>query len=38
MGGTTDHSAALWTLLSAEVWYQDVYLPRARETAMPAVA
>lgn len=26
-----DASAALWTLLSAEVWYQDVYLQRAQE-------
>lgn len=26
--GEIDASTALWTLLSTEVWYQDVYLPR----------
>jgi asparagine synthase (glutamine-hydrolysing) len=30
--GARDNSEALWTLLSAEVWYSDVYLPR---TAAP---
>jgi asparagine synthase (glutamine-hydrolysing) len=33
--GTTDAGEALWTLLSAEVWYQDVYVRRLRER--PAV-
>lgn len=31
--GEIDASTALWTLLSGEVWYQDVYLPRV--TAQP---
>ncbi len=28
--GSTDASDTLWTLLTAEVWYCDVYLPRLR--------
>jgi asparagine synthase (glutamine-hydrolysing) len=36
--GRLDHSAALWSLFAAEIWYQDVHLPRLKETAMPAVA
>jgi asparagine synthase (glutamine-hydrolysing) len=39
--GRTDANLALWTLLSAEVWYQDVFLPRvgapdASRTRSPA--
>jgi asparagine synthase (glutamine-hydrolysing) len=30
--GQTDSSLQLWTLLAAEVWYQDVYLRRVRQT------
>jgi asparagine synthase (glutamine-hydrolysing) len=32
-----DASDALWTLLSAEVWFQDVFLPRMNRPAAPAV-
>jgi asparagine synthase (glutamine-hydrolysing) len=31
--GSVDLSAMLWTLLSAEVWYQEVYLRRTAESA-----
>ncbi len=30
--GRTDSSLQLWTLLAAEVWYQDVYLRRVRQS------
>jgi asparagine synthase (glutamine-hydrolysing) len=33
-----DHSAALWSLYSAEVWYQDVFKPRQARTPIAAVA
>lgn len=33
-----DESNALWTLLSAEIWYQDVYLPRTSGRSPDIVA
>jgi asparagine synthase (glutamine-hydrolysing) len=36
--GRLDASAPLWTLLAAEVWYQDVYRRRRVELTVPAVA
>ncbi len=30
MSGEVDANLQLWTLLAAEVWYQDVFLPRAQ--------
>jgi asparagine synthase (glutamine-hydrolysing) len=40
LGGQADLSTSLWTLLSAEVWYQDVYLSHAsnRPAVAPALA
>ncbi|MDB5451644.1 MAG: hypothetical protein JWO33_222 [Caulobacteraceae bacterium] len=36
--GEVDHSAWLWSLYTAEVWYQDVFQPRLAETPAVAVA
>jgi hypothetical protein len=36
--GAVDASDALWTLLSAEVWYQSVYLPLMGAVARPSNA
>ena len=35
--GTTDANLTLWTLLTAEVWYQDVYRARSTPTSLSAV-
>jgi asparagine synthase (glutamine-hydrolysing) len=36
--GAADMGETLWTLLAAEVWYQDVYLPRMAPVKMAATA
>ncbi|MBS0331877.1 MAG: asparagine synthetase B, partial [Proteobacteria bacterium] len=36
--GAVDASTSLWTLLGAEVWYQEVYLPRTATPSQPAEA
>jgi asparagine synthase (glutamine-hydrolysing) len=36
--GSADMGETLWTLLAAEVWYQDVYLVRASPPALAATA
>jgi asparagine synthase (glutamine-hydrolysing) len=36
--GTADHSAALWSLYTAEAWYRGVFIPRARQAPISAVA
>jgi asparagine synthase (glutamine-hydrolysing) len=36
--GTADMGETLWTLLAAEVWYQDVFLVRATAPALAAIA
>jgi asparagine synthase (glutamine-hydrolysing) len=36
--GDVDASESLWTLLSAEVWYQHVYLERLQDSVVSAVA
>ena len=36
--GRVDASESLWTLLTAEVWYRDVYLQRVRNRAAMAAA
>jgi asparagine synthase (glutamine-hydrolysing) len=33
-----DHSAALWSLYSAEIWYQEVFKPRLARAPIAAVA
>ena len=38
LNGQTDASEALWTLLAAEVWYQDVYIPRLKGVPLKATA
>ena len=35
--GEIDASESLWTLFSAEIWYQDVYLNRIQDRPMRAV-
>jgi hypothetical protein len=34
--GEVDASESLWTLLTAEVWYRDVFLARRRGPALAA--
>jgi asparagine synthase (glutamine-hydrolysing) len=36
--GEVDHSGWLWSVYTAEIWYQDVFLPRLAETPAAAVA
>src|SRR5207253_8310718 len=38
MSGQVDHSAWLWSIYTAEVWYQDVFTPRLAESPAAAVA